>query len=132
MWEEMWGGGRGVENGGKIGNTRAGGFLSSFLGGHRQRHELQWEAAGSAVSACGKDPPHPESCCCWETGRGVLGTEMRTFPITAYRLRRRPSLNIRMIFISRTQPQKGGGQSLGVFPSRADGWGGLPACTRGS
>ena len=35
---------------GKIGNARAGGFLFSFLGGHRQRHEFQWEAGSSAVS----------------------------------------------------------------------------------
>lgn len=35
---------------GKIGNARAGGFLFSFLGEHRQRHEFQWEAVSSTVS----------------------------------------------------------------------------------
>lgn len=106
----MWGGGRGVENRGETGNMGAGGFLSSFL---RAQTKLQREAASST------GPPPARRVAralptarilllqgAWETGRGALGTEMRAFPTAAYRLRRQPSPNIRMMFSSRTQPQK--------------------------
>lgn len=97
------------------GNWQHGSWWISFLisRGHRQRHELQREAASSTVPPparlVAKTLPTARILLLQgdrETGRGALGTEMRAFPTAAYRLRRQPSPNIRMMFSSRTQPQK--------------------------
>lgn len=88
---------RSVEN---RGNWQHRSWWISFLisRGHRQRHELQREAASSTVPPPArlgvKTLPRPESCCCRETGRqggGSAGTEMRGVSTAAYRLRRQPS-----------------------------------------
>lgn len=61
-WEEMWGGGRGVENWGKVGIVKADGFIFSFLKGVQAKgcapgRKQPAGGVSPGSCACGKDPP---------------------------------------------------------------------------